>query len=74
MKLSKGEGEKKEAQSRKDSASKKDPARSIFPGSRPPSIVDARELNGRVRDGNGWDLSAIITGCANVIYTFKTEQ
>ena len=33
----------------------------IFPGSRPPSIVSAIELNFRVRDGNGWDLKAIDT-------------
>ena len=36
--------------------------RSIFPGSCPPSIVDAKELNFRVRDGNGWDLLAKTTG------------
>ena len=36
--------------------------RSIFPGSCPPSIVDAKELNFRVRDGNGWDLLAMTTG------------
>ena len=35
----------------------------IFPGSRPPSIVGATELNFRVRNGNGWVLCAIITGC-----------
>ena len=36
--------------------------RSIFPGSCPPSIVDAKELNYRVRYGNGWDLLAMTTG------------
>ena len=36
--------------------------RPIFPGSFPPSIVSADELNGRVRNGNGWDLIAIDTG------------
>lgn len=36
--------------------------RPIFPGSYPPSIVGADELNYRVRDGNGWDLTAISTG------------
>ena len=35
---------------------------STFPGSRPPSIIDVKELNFRVRDGNGWILLAIVTG------------
>ena len=34
---------------------------SIFPGSLPPSIVDVKELNFRVRDGYGWGLFAIAT-------------
>ena len=34
----------------------------IFPGSRPPSIVSVYELNYCVRDGNRWNLIAIITG------------
>ena len=34
----------------------------IFPGSRPPGIVGAEELNYCVRDGNRCDLFAIITG------------
>ena len=33
----------------------------IFPGRRQPSIVGAGELNFRVRDGNGWTLTAIST-------------
>ena len=33
----------------------------IFPGSRPPSIVGANELNFCVRDGNRWTLIAINT-------------
>ena len=33
----------------------------IFPGSRPPSIVSACELNFCVRDGNRWTLTAINT-------------
>ena len=33
----------------------------IFPGSCPPSIFGASELNFRVRDGNGWTLTAINT-------------
>ena len=33
----------------------------IFPGSRPPSIVGAHELNFCVRDGNRWTLMAINT-------------
>ena len=34
---------------------------SIFPGSCPPSIVDANELNYCVRKGNRWTLVAIGT-------------
>ncbi len=33
----------------------------IFPGRRQPSIFGAGELNFRVRDGNGWTLTAINT-------------
>ena len=33
----------------------------IFPGSHPPSIVGAYELNFCVRDGNRWTLIAINT-------------
>ena len=33
----------------------------IFPGSHPPSIVSANELNFCVRDGNRWTLIAINT-------------
>ena len=33
----------------------------IFPGRRQPSIVGASELNCRVRNGNGWTLTAINT-------------
>ncbi len=33
----------------------------IFPGSYPPSIVSADELNFCVRDGNRWTLIAINT-------------
>ena len=33
----------------------------IFPGRRQPSIFGASELNCRVRDGNGWTLTAIST-------------
>ena len=36
--------------------------RPIFPGGCPPSIFGAGELNFRVRDGNGWSLSASVTG------------
>ena len=35
--------------------------RPTFPGSCPPSIISAKELNFRVRDGNGCVLFAIIT-------------
>ena len=37
----------------------------IFPGRRQPSIVGANELNFRVRDGNGWTLTAISTDYLN---------
>ena len=40
---------------------------STFPGSLPPSIIDVKELNFRVRDGNGWVLFAFITGFFRVI-------
>ena len=33
----------------------------IFPGRRQPSIFGASELNCRVRNGNGWILTAIST-------------
>ena len=39
--------------------------RSTFPGSLPPSIIDAKELNFRVRHGYGWFLFAIITGSSS---------
>ena len=42
--------------------------RSIFPGSCPPSIFDAKELNFRVRYGNGWDLLAMTTGLVGLKY------
>ena len=37
----------------------------IFPGRRQPSIFGASELNCRVRDGNGWTLTAISTDFVN---------
>ena len=46
--------------------------RSIFPGSHPPSIIDVKELNFRVRNGNGWILLAIVTGSRGC--TLKTKQ
>ena len=43
----------------------------IFPGSRPPSIVGAHELNFCVRDGNRWTLMAINTNlCGWVLPIF----
>ena len=48
----------------------------IFPGSRPPSIVGADELNFCVRDGNRWTLIAINTNylCKgfrpNILFSF----
>ena len=38
----------------------------IFPGRRQPSIFGASELNCRVRDGNGWTLTAISTDCVRL--------
>ncbi len=37
----------------------------IFPGRLQPSIVGADELNYRVRNGNGWTLTAINTNYFN---------
>ena len=41
---------------------KKSRQRPTLPRSHPRSTIGARELNFRVRDGIGWDLSAIVTG------------
>ena len=41
----------------------------IFPGSRPPSIVGANELNFCVRDGNRWTLIAINTNYIKTVYS-----
>ncbi len=41
---------------------RKNRRRPNFPGSFPPSIFSARELNFCVRDGYRWILSAIVTG------------
>ncbi len=35
--------------------------RSTFTGGEPPAIINAEELNFRVRHGNGWDLFAVVT-------------
>ena len=56
--------------------------RPTFPGSCPPSIISAKELNYCVRDGNRCSLFAIVTGFApdliradlKVLYTLKNEQ
>ena len=49
----------------------------IFPGSHPPSIVGAHELNFCVRDGNRWTLMAINTnyddGCEPSLYMLKAD-
>ena len=42
----------------------------IFPGRRRPSIFGASELNFRVRDGNGWTLTAINTDYIKQFYPF----
>ena len=50
--------------------------RPTFPGSFPPSIIGAKELNFCVRDGNRCSLPAIVTGFSfllKVLCTFKTE-
>ena len=44
----------------------------IFPGSRPPSIVGANELNFCVRDGNRWTLAAINTNYINTVYSISS--
>ena len=48
----------------------------IFPGRFQPSIVGASELNCRVRDGNGWTLTAIDTNYLRICLsqTLRTEQ
>ena len=38
------------------------PAATYLPGGCPPSIVGTSELNFRVRNGNGWNLTVIDTG------------
>ena len=40
----------------------------IFPGSHPPSIVGANELNFCVRDGNRWTLIAINTNYMDDVF------
>ena len=42
----------------------------IFPGSHPPSIVGANELNFCVRDGNRWTLTAINTNSNKIRWKF----
>ena len=46
----------------------------IFPGSRPPSIVGASELNFCVRDGNRWTLTAINTNSVWVAFNHRLYQ
>ena len=43
----------------------------IFPGSHPPSIVGACELNFCVRDGNRWTLTAINTNSCGWLFTIS---
>ena len=43
----------------------------IFPGRLQPSIFGAGELNCRVRDGNGWTLTAINTNYFNWLSPIK---
>ena len=42
----------------------------IFPGRRQPSIFGASELNCRVRNGNGWTLTAISTDLTVPIWMY----
>ena len=44
----------------------------IFPGRLQPSIFGAGELNCRVRDGNGWTLTAINTN--SLFFEKKSKQ
>ena len=46
----------------------------IFPGRRQPSIFGASELNCRVRDGNGWTLTAINTDFARSLLRYHFNQ
>ena len=41
----------------------------IFPAGCPASIFSANELNYRVRDGNGWNLTVISTDFCSVLFT-----
>ena len=47
--------------------------RPIFPGSFPPSIFGTGELNFRVRDGNGWDLTVMNTSSSFFFAKRKKE-
>ena len=60
----------------KNNLQNKNRQRPTFPGSFPPSIIGAKELNFCVRDGNRCSLSAIVTGFLLLKLlpcTFKTE-
>ena len=46
----------------------------IFPGRRQPSIFGADELNCRVRNGNGWTLTAINTNYISTGCPVKTNM
>ena len=46
----------------------------IFPGSHPPSIVGANELNFCVRDGNRWTLTAINTNSGRWLLTTSMSK
>ena len=46
----------------------------IFPGSHPPSIVGAHELNFCVRDGNRWTLMTINTNSFRWLFTILYNQ
>ena len=45
----------------------------IFPGRLQPSIFGAGELNCRVRDGNGWTLTAINTNLLSLAFTKQNQ-
>ena len=48
--------------------------RPAFPGSLPPSIIGAGELNFCVRDGNRCVLPAVVTGFVYSVHTLNPEQ
>ena len=48
--------------------------RTTFPGRHQPSIIIANELNFRVRNGNGCDLTAIYTDFENIRKKYANQN